>query len=69
MPHSTRFMKELVDEHYQDAEKIVLVMDNLNTHNKSSLYEAFSPKEGKHIADKLAIHFTPQHGCTWQKLS
>ena len=61
-------MKELVDEHYQDAEKIVLVMDNLNTHNKSSLYEAFSPKEAKRIADKLEIHFTPKHG-SWLNMA
>lgn len=62
------FMKELVDEHYQDAEKIILVMDNLNTHNKSSLYEAFSPKEAKRIADKLEIHFTPKHG-SWLNMA
>lgn len=57
-----KFMKELVDVHYSSAEKIVLVMDNLNTHNKSSLYEAFVPAEAKRIADKLEIHFTPKHG-------
>ena len=62
------FMKELVDEHYQDAERIILVMDNLNTHNKSSLYEAFSPKEAKRIADKLEIHFTPKHG-SWLNMA
>ena len=37
-------------------------MDNLNTHNKSSLYEAFEPAEAKRIADKLEIHYTPKHG-------
>lgn len=62
------FIKELVDGHYQDAEKIILVMDNLNTHNKSSLYEAFSPKEAKRIADKLEIHFTPKHG-SWLNMA
>lgn len=56
------FLKELVDNDYPDAEKIVLVMDNLNTHNGSSLYETFLPAEAKRILDKLEIHYTPKHG-------
>lgn len=56
------FIKELVDVQYNDAEKIILVMDNLNTHSKASLYQAFEPAEAKRIADKLEIHFTPKHG-------
>jgi DDE superfamily endonuclease len=55
-------VKELVDELYPSAEKIVLVMDNLNTHGLPSLYEAFEPAEAKRIADKLEIHYTPKHG-------
>lgn len=55
-------MKRLVDERYPDAEKIVLICDNLNTHEKGSLYEAFPPREAKRIADKLEIHYTPKHG-------
>ncbi len=55
-------VREMVDKIYPDAEQIVLVMDNLNTHNKSSLYEAFEPAEAKRIADKLEIHYTPKHG-------
>jgi hypothetical protein len=55
-------MRELVDVYYPTAEKIVLVMDNLNTHGKASLYEAFAPAEAKRIADKLEIHHTPKHG-------
>ena len=55
-------VKELVDVHYPDAERIVLVMDNLNTHTPASLYEAFAPAEAKRIADKLEIHYTPKHG-------
>jgi len=55
-------IREIVDQIYPDAEQIVLVMDNLNTHNKSSLYEAFEPAEAKRIADKLEIHYTPKHG-------
>ncbi len=63
-----KFIKELVDIHYKDAEKIILVMDNLNTHSKSSLYEAFEPQEAKRIADKLEIHFTPKHG-SWLNMA
>lgn len=57
-----KLIKKLVDELYPDAEVIVLVMDNLNTHLKSSLYEAFEPEEAKRLADKLEIHYTPKHG-------
>ena len=56
------FVKELMDERYKDAEKVVLVMDNLNTHTPASLYDAFTPQEAKRIADKLEIHHTPKHG-------
>ena len=55
-------IKSMVDEVYPHAEKIVLVMDNLNTHTPSSLYEAFAPEEAKRLADKLEIHYTPKHG-------
>jgi hypothetical protein len=46
------FLQELVDQHSPHVEKIRLVMDNLNTHTKASLYEAFAPSEAKRIADK-----------------
>ncbi len=62
------FMQALVDQHYPHAEKICLVLDNLNTHNKSSLYEAFDPPEAKRIADKLEIHYTPKHG-SWLNMA
>jgi DDE superfamily endonuclease len=55
-------IKELVDEHYPKKRKIVLVMDNLNTHKLSSLYEAFEPSEARRIAERLEIHYTPKHG-------
>ncbi len=55
-------IKDLVDERYRQAERIVLVMDNLNTHTPASLYEAFPPMEAKRLADKLEIHYTPKHG-------
>jgi DDE superfamily endonuclease len=56
------FIRDLVDQHYPHVEKLRLVMDNLNTHTKAALYEAFDPPEAKRIADKLDIHYTPKHG-------
>jgi transposase len=61
-------IKELVDERYPQAERIVLVMDNLNTHTPASLYEAFEPKEAKRLAGKLEIHYTPKHG-SWLNMA
>ncbi len=61
-------VRELCDELYPEAEKIVLVMDNLNTHNTASLYEAFAPKEARRLAKKLEIHHTPKHG-SWLNIA
>lgn len=61
-------IRHLVDEVYPDADSIVLVMDNLNTHKKASLYEAYEPTEAKRIADKLEIHYTPKHG-SWLNMA
>lgn len=55
-------IKKLVDEDYPDAEIIVLVCDNLNTHNISSLYEAFEPDEARRIWERIELHHTPKHG-------
>ncbi len=55
-------IREIVDEDYAEAETIVLVMDNLNTHKPASLYEAFEPTEARRILDRLEIHYTPKHG-------
>lgn len=55
-------MKNLVDICYPEAEKIRVVMDNLNTHTTGSLYEAFPPEEAQRIAEKIEIHYTPKHG-------
>src|SRR3954454_23136991 len=55
-------VKELGDAHYPDAERIVLVLDQLNTHSSASLSARFPPAEAKRIADRLEIHYTPQHG-------
>lgn len=61
-------MRDLVDLYYPDAETIVLVVDNLNTHAKPSLYEAFVPHEAKRIAALLEIHYTPKHG-SWLNIA
>jgi hypothetical protein len=61
-------VKELVDAHYPEAEKIVLVLDNLNTHTPAALYEAFVPAEARRIASKLEIHYTPKHG-SWLNMA
>jgi hypothetical protein len=58
----------LLDVQYPDAEKVILVEDNLNTHNISSLYEAFPPEEAFRLAQRLEIHFTPKHG-SWLNIS
>lgn len=62
------FVKELIDVQYPQAEKIVLVMDNLNTHTPSSFYEAFAPEEAWRLAQKLEIHYTPAHG-SWLNMA
>jgi hypothetical protein len=62
------WLRELVDEQYPAAEKIVLVMDNLNTHTLGSLYEAFPPAEARRLAEKLEIHYTPKHG-SWLNMA
>ena len=56
------FTKEMLDVRYPRAERVVLVMDNLNTHNIASLYEAFPPQEARRLANRLEIHYTPKHG-------
>jgi len=61
-------VRALCDERYPDAEKIVLVMDQLNTHNIASLYQAFEPGEAKRLAEKLEIHHTPKHG-SWLNMA
>jgi hypothetical protein len=61
-------IKELVDVHYPHAEKIVLVMDNLNTHTPAALYEAFDPVEARRLAESLEIHYTPNHG-SWLNMA
>ena len=61
-------MKELVEVHYPKAQKITLVMDNLNTHRMSCLYEAFTPDEARRIVDKIQVVHTPKHG-SWLNMA
>ena len=61
-------IQDLVDVHYPTAERIVLVMDNLNTHTPASLYEAFPPDEARRILGKLELHYTPKHG-SWLNMA
>ena len=63
-----RFVRDLVDGRYRKADKLVLVMDQLNTHSPASLYEAFAPEKAKRIADRLEIHHTPKHG-SWLNMA
>lgn len=62
------FLREVVDVHYPNAEKIVLVMDNLATHSPAALYHTFPPAEARRIAEKLEIHYTPLHG-SWLNMA
>ena len=62
------FIKELADVHYVDAHKIILVMDNLNTHSASALYEVFEPQEAKRIWDRFEFTYTPKHG-SWLNMA
>ena len=55
-------LRMLVDIDYPEAECVVLVTDNLNTHSPACLYEAFAPPEARRIAEKIAWHYTPEHG-------
>jgi len=56
------FIQEMLEERYADADKVVLVMDNLNTHNIASLYWAFAPEKARGLTNRLEIHHTPKHG-------
>lgn len=63
-----RLIKDIVDLRHPDADKIVLVLDNLNTHTPASLYDVFAPAEAKRLANKLEIHYTPKHG-SWLNIA
>jgi len=55
-------IRDLLNEDYPDVEKVILVCDNLNTHNIASFYEAFEPKQARQLVERLEIHYTPKHG-------
>lgn len=61
-------IRHLVEVMYPRAERISLVMDNLNTHTGASLYKAFPPEEARRLLDKLEIHYTPKHG-SWLNMA
>jgi hypothetical protein len=61
-------MRELAEEHYPEAERIVLVMDNLNTHSLASFYEIFPPEEAHRLAQRFEVHHTPTHG-SWLNMA
>ena len=62
------FIREMLEQRYSSVEKVVLVMDNLNTHNIASLYTAFPPEKARSLANRLEIHFTPKHG-SWLNIA
>ncbi len=68
MPDFARQMKWLVDEAFPFAERVRVVMDNLNTHKPASLYETFAPEEARRILRKLEFHYTPKHG-SWLNIA
>ena len=61
-------VRHLLDVIYPKARKVILVMDNLNTHAGASLYEAFEPPEARRLLDRLEIHYTPKHG-SWLNMA
>ena len=62
------FIRDLLDGRYRDAERVVLIMDQLNTHSPASLYQAFAPAKAKRLADRLEVHHTPKHG-SWLNIA
>ncbi len=61
-------MRELSDRHYPAAERITVVLDNLNTHGTASFYEAFAPEEARRLAERFDFHYTPKHG-SWLNMA
>jgi transposase len=62
------FLRRLSDEEYLEAERIVLVLDNLSTHSLGSLYETFDPVEARRLVERFELHFTPKHG-SWLNIA
>jgi hypothetical protein len=62
------FIRSLLEGRYHDADRVVLIMDQLNTHSPASLYEAFPPEEAQRLAQRIEIHHTPKHG-SWLNMA
>jgi hypothetical protein len=63
-----KYMKDLIEKHYAEAEKLVIVMDNLNTHSKKWFVETFGAEKGSCLWDKLEVHYTPAHA-SWLNMA
>ena len=61
-------VKQLVDVHYPQAQRVVVVLDNLNTHGYAALYEVFEPVQARRIVERLELHYTPKHG-SWLNMA
>lgn len=61
-------LRQLSDEAFPEAEKIILVQDNLNTHNPASLYETFPPHQARRLTERFEWHYTPKHG-SWLNIA
>jgi hypothetical protein len=61
-------LRDMSEKYYPHAEKIIIVMDNLNTHTLASLYEAFAPEDARRLAERFEIHYTPKHG-SWLNMA
>jgi len=62
------FIRDMLEERYPEAKKVVLILDNLNTHGLASLYAAFPPETARKLAERLEIHYTPKHG-SWLNIA
>jgi hypothetical protein len=67
-PDFAGFVRRVLDGRYREAKKVVLVMDQLNTHSAGSFYAAFDPAEARGLAERLEIHYTPKHG-SWLNMA
>ena len=61
-------MKQIAEEYYPDCKKIIIISDNLNTHNKAAFYEAFPPATAYWLSQKFEMHYTPKHG-SWLNIA
>ena len=62
------FVRDLLEGRYREAERVILVMDQLNTHALASLYEAFPPAQARRLAERIELHHTPKHG-SWLNMA